>query len=69
MAGSDEQLRLIATLTDQWSLALKQMQRSLRSLAAEPAPSFRACQRVSTPSARADACDLLGQARQIWLEL
>jgi hypothetical protein len=45
------------------------MQRSLRSLAAEPAPSFRACQRVSTPSARADACDLLGQARQIWLEL
>jgi hypothetical protein len=35
MAGSEEQLRMIATLTGAWSLQLKQMQRSLRSLAAE----------------------------------
>jgi hypothetical protein len=35
MAGSDEQLRMIATPTDQWSPALKSMQRSLRSLSAE----------------------------------
>jgi hypothetical protein len=33
MAGSDEQLRMIATLTDQWSPQLKQIRRSLRSLA------------------------------------
>jgi hypothetical protein len=32
---ADEQLRMIATLTDAWSPQLKQMQRSLRSLAAE----------------------------------
>jgi hypothetical protein len=30
MAGSEEQLRMIATLTDQWSPQLRQMQRSPR---------------------------------------
>ena len=37
MAGQEEVLKLVAQLQDQFSPQLKQMQRSLRSLAAETA--------------------------------
>jgi hypothetical protein len=40
--ASDEQLRMIATLTDGWSKPLKDMQRSLRSLVLAAAASLAA---------------------------
>jgi hypothetical protein len=43
------------------------MQRSLRSLAAEAAPSFARASELD--AIRADASDLVGQARQTWPEL